>query len=79
MRHEKRFLIIGSLITAVIFTMPYLAKDAVGIEMDTFFHLARIQSMSESIREGSLYPLIFPDQNGGYGYGSPLFYCNLFL
>ena len=79
MRHEKRFLIIGSLITAVIFTMPYLAKDAVGIEMDTFFHLARIQSMSESIREGNLYPLIFPDQNGGYGYGSPLFYCNLFL
>ncbi len=79
MKHEKRFLIIGSLIAAIIFTMPYLAKDAVGIEMDTFFHLARIQSMSESIKAGNLYPLIFPDQNGGFGYGSPLFYCNLFL
>lgn len=79
MKHTKRFLLLGSLAAAMIFTMPYLIKDAVGIEMDTFFHLARIQSLSLSIRSGNLYPLIFPDQNGGYGYGSPMFYCNLLL
>lgn len=68
-----------SLLLAVLFTYPYWRRDFLAIEMDTFFHLARIQSLGESIRRFDLYPLVFASQNGFFGYGSPLFYCNLLL
>lgn len=77
-RKNRQFLLF-SLLTAVVFTYPYWLRNFLAIEMDTFFHLARLQSLGESIRRLHLYPLVFTSQNGSFGYGSPLFYNNTFL
>ena len=63
----------------ILFISPYLIKDMVNIEHDTFFHLSRIQGLAESIRNGVLIPRIYPLKNYGFGYGSPLFYCDILL
>ena len=65
------------LITCILM-FPYF-KGFLPIEHDTFFHVSRIEQLSLSIREGNLFPAIYPYENGGYGYGSPLFYSDVFL
>ena len=75
---NRQFLLFSLLLT-ILFTCPYWSRDFLAIEMDTFFHLARLQSLGESIRRLDLYPLVFTSQNGYFGYGSPLFYNNIFL
>lgn len=69
----------ASLLLAVLFCLPYLLKDLLPIEHDTFFHLSRIEGLARSISEGSFLPAVYPYKNNGFGYASPLFYCDLFL
>ena len=59
--------------------LPLLCKDFVNIEHDTFFHLSRIEQLSRSISEGNFFPAIYPYENNSFGYGSPLFYCDVLL
>lgn len=59
--------------------LPYLTMDLLAIEHDTFFHVSRIEQLSLSISEGNFFPAIYPYENHGYGYASPLFYCDVFL
>ncbi len=73
------FNILIALVIALIFNMPYLTKDFLGIEHDTFFHLARIEGLATSIKEGNILPAIYPYKNNGFGYASPLFYSDFFL
>ncbi|MEE8806835.1 MAG: hypothetical protein SOI44_00270 [Lactimicrobium sp.] len=79
MRHPKRWFLLASVIFALLFCIPYLGKDLLPIEHDTFFHVARIQALSDAIGHKDFLPAIFPLQNNGYGYASPLFYNDLFL
>lgn len=65
------------LVTCILM-FPYF-KGFLPIEHDTFFHVSRIEQLSLSIREGNFFPAIYPYENGGYGYGSPLFYSDVFL
>ena len=58
---------------------PYLIRDLLPIEHDTFFHLSRIENLSLSIREGQFLPAVYPYENGGFGYASPLFYSDVLL
>jgi hypothetical protein len=76
---ETWTLLAATLILAFLFCLPYESRDFLAIEMDTFFHIGRLVSLSRSIRSGSLLPRLFLDQNNGFGYGSPLFYCDLLL
>lgn len=46
---------------------------------DLGFHLYRIVSVSKAIAEHSFPVRIYFDRFNGYGYGSPLFYCDFFL
>lgn len=46
---------------------------------DLSYHLNRIIGMIDAIKEGQIIPRIYPNINYGYGYGSALFYCDLFL
>lgn len=73
------FNILIALVIALVFNMPYLIKDFLGIEHDTFFHLARIEGLATSIKEGNILPAIYPYKNNGFGYASPLFYSDFFL
>jgi hypothetical protein len=65
-------------ITAVLM-IPYLGMDLLPIEHDTFFHVSRIEQLSRSISEGNWFPAIYPYENYGFGYSSPLFYSDVLL
>ena len=78
-KHPVIFKLLLALVLATTFNIPYLTKDFLGIEHDTFFHLSRITGLADSIREGNLFPCIYPNKNNGFGYASPLFYCDFFI
>ncbi len=63
----------------VLFCLPYITKDFVGIEHDTYFHFSRITGLAERIQDFDLLPAIYPYKNNGYGYASPMFYNDLLL
>ena len=71
-------ILIALVLTAVIM-FPYLIRGFLPIEHDTFFHVSRIENLSKEIAEGNFLPALYPYENGGYGYASPLFYCDLLL
>ena len=76
-RRSTCFLIAA--VFAALFCLPYLTSDFLAVEHDTFFHLSRIQGLAEAISRGDLLPAIYPYKNNGFGYASPLFYCDLLL
>lgn len=78
-KHQFILRLLIALIISICFTFPYLTKDFLGIEHDTFFHLSRITGLATSIKEGNLFPSIYPYKNNGFGYASPLFYCDFFI
>ncbi len=78
-RKQIIFNIILALIIALLFNVPYLTKDFLGIEHDTFFHLARIEGLADALKRGDIFPAIYPYKNNGFGYASPLFYSDVFL
>lgn len=65
-------------ITSIVL-LPYLTKDFVNIEHDTFFHISRIEQLSKSIQHGIFFPSIYPYENNNFGYASPLFYNDTLL
>lgn len=62
----------------LIFSLPLFDSGIVNGH-DLLFHLNRIQSLSEAISHGDFFPSIFHNQSYGFGYGTPLFYSNLFV
>lgn len=62
-----------------ILMLPYIFKDFLGIEHDTFFHVSRIEQLSKAIQHGNFIPAVYPSENNSYGYASPLFYSDFFL
>lgn len=77
----KRYLLYfgASLVCTVLLLYPYLVKDLLAIEHDTFFHLSRIEGMAMSMKNGEYLPSVYPLKNNGYGYASPLFYSDVLL
>ncbi len=71
--------VLVSFLLATLFTYPYLKMDFLPIEHDTFFHLSRIEGLAKSLQHGICLPSIYPDKNNGFGYASPLFYCDVLL
>lgn len=64
---------------ALVLSAPYLMRDLVPVAHDTIFHMSRIEQLSISISEGNWFPAIYPYENIGYGYASPLFYSDVLL
>lgn len=79
LKKNRIFFLVFSLFLTLLFCWPWLARDFVGIEHDTLFHLSRIDAFSEALFHGDLIPRIYPYENFGYGYASPMFYCDFFL
>lgn len=81
MRKYRKLLIDLSIILALtmLLMFPYLTKSFLAIEHDTFFHVSRIEQYARALRHGQILPAIYPYENGGFGYGSPLFYSDIFL
>lgn len=77
--NKNKYLLIAAMLSSLLFAWPYLCRDFLAIEQDTFFHLSRIEGLAESISRGNFFAEIYPYKNNGYGYASPSFYCDLFL
>ena len=76
---RRQISLAAAAVLAVLFCLPYLSSGFLAIEHDTFFHLSRIQGLADAIRRGDLLPALYPYKNNGFGYASPLFYCDLLL
>lgn len=49
------------------------------IGSDLTFHLTRIMGLADAINEGQIPARIYPYANSGFGYGAPMFYCDILL
>ena len=49
------------------------------VSHDLTFHLNRFNGLANAFEEGQILPKIYPYANNGFGYATPLFYCDLFL
>lgn len=75
---NNKFLILIFICTIFILILPNLNSNLL-IGDDYTFHLARIQSMADSIKSG-LFPVkINSTLANSFGYGASLFYPDLFL
>ena len=75
---EREYLIIIFVITLFILLLPNFHKDLV-IGDDYIYHLARIQTMSDSIKSGVFPIKINGTLANGFGYASSMFYPDLLL
>ena len=76
---KNKLYLVASLGFTIIFLFPYLLRDFVNIEHDTFFHLSRIEGYANALSHGQFFPSLYPYKNGGFGYASGLFYCDVLL
>lgn len=72
-------IILYCILISLFFLYPYIIQNTLNLEHDTLFHLSRIEGVAQSLKEGKLFFDIYPYKNGGFGYGSALFYCDIFL
>lgn len=65
--------------TVFVVYIPYLKQGLPGHFMDTLYQMERIEGLKNSLMAGKLIPRIYPHFFNGYGYGSPLFYSDIFF
>jgi len=76
---ECSFLPILLIIVTFLTAFPYLQPGLSGYMPDLQYHLARIEGVRIAIEAGSYPARIYEFFYNGYGYGSPLFYPDIFL
>lgn len=57
-----------------LFIIPNMSRGH-----DLAFHLSRISAIKDNLKLGIIGGSIYPNYLGGYGYGNPLFYPDIFL
>lgn len=73
-----KIMVMVGIITAVT-CFPYRKEGLSGYFPDLMYHMLRIEGVKEALQEG-IYPIaIYTNFFNGYGYGSPLFYPDIFL
>ena len=76
---EKVALAVSVIIIALIAGFPLLMSGIGGDIWDLNYHLLRIASVKEALWNGVFPPRINPIYFDGYGYGSSLFYPDVFM
>ena len=72
--------VLACLLITVMGLFSYFSSSiAVFKDQDLTFHLNRFVGLAKAFEEGQILPKIYPYTNNGFGYASPLFYCDLFL
>lgn len=66
------FIVVVSSFT--LFIIPNMSRGH-----DLAFHLSRISAIKDNLKLGIIGGFIYPNYLGGYGYGNPLFYPDIFL
>lgn len=70
---------ISMIIIAFVTGIPLFARGIGGDVWDMTYHLLRIESVKEALVNGSFPPRVNPIFFNGYGYGSSIFYPDIFL
>ena len=80
-KSKKEFLYIFIVFLISVFCSIYFFKSNINVflSQDLTFHLNRFVGLAKAFEEGQILPKIYPYTNNGFGYASPLFYCDLFL
>ena len=73
---NKTVIAIG--LIALAASMPFL-DHVLYYGHDLWFHLRRIMAISQGLSHGQFPVRIATELNNGYGYASPLYYCDIFL
>ena len=77
-RHrQKVFLCLAGI--SILASLPFLSGFSVVTSDDLKFHLVRIANVARALQEGQFPVRILTDMLNGYGYATPLYYCDLFL
>ncbi len=66
-------------VTVFVVYIPYFKQGLPGHFMDTLYQMERIEGLKNSLLNGTFIPRIYPHFFNGYGYGSPLFYSDIFF
>ena len=72
-------ILICLLITIIGLFSYFSSSITVYKDQDLTYHLNRFIGLAKAFEEGQILPKIYPYANNGFGYASPLFYCDLFL
>ena len=78
-KKNKTFELIFILIISLIFSLVLFKSNIYAGGHDLTFHLNRLVGICDAFEDGQILPKIYPYSNNGFGYASPLFYCDLFL
>lgn len=79
MKKEKIKIPLMVLMIVGVTCFPYLQEGLCGYIPDLLYHLLRIEGVKESIILGEFPPRIYSNFFNGFGYGSPMFYPDIFL
>ena len=66
------------LLLTILFCIP-LYKSSMYTGADIGFHISRIKNISDGLRAHTFPVYVYPYINNGFGYASPMFYCDIFL
>ena len=78
LKESKKIFIMTVLIVAVT-GFPYVQEGLCAYFPDLMYHLLRIEGVKDAILAGELPTRVYTNFYSGYGYGSPLFYPDIFL
>lgn len=73
-----RIVLIGLIISFLAF-IPMITEKGISVRGDGTYHLARIESMADAMREGIFPVKLHFSSEFGFGYGSGFFYPNFLL
>ena len=80
MKQRRKYLLIvfSALAITIVSLIPFYSESIFNSQ-DLSFHLSRIDGVLTCLQDRQFPFAIYPFKNNGYGYGSPLFYCDIFL
>lgn len=76
-KNSRKLSLLFVIFMSLLFCIPILTNCGTGY--DLYFHLFRFQGIKEALQAHSFPINIYPFHNFGFGYGSPLFYCDIFI
>lgn len=77
-KETKKIFLMVAVITAVT-GLPYIKEGLCAYFPDLMYHLLRIEGVKDALVSGRFPAAVYTNFYNGYGYGSPLFYPDLFL
>lgn len=75
---QKKYVFLALFAISAFASLPVFYKGLIKGD-DLLFHLSRIASLTEGLKAGQFPLRIQSEMLNGYGYATPLFYCDFFL